>query len=206
MKKFAFLLLTIFYFSLPATAGNETNTNNPKSSKIISSTFSISSMHVSRDGMLHWTSKGEDGSLIYYVEQYIFDRWVRVGYVNGIGTSNANSYSYPVVFHNGENKFRVRQRGEDRVSRYSDPITHKYKTSEVSFKIINHNQLIEFSSQTFFMIYDPYGDIIDQGYATHINISDFEKGKYCLVYDNKLDTFEKKKVLLKNTAMALAIR
>ncbi len=202
-KTFALILGLCLSCSSSFSTGNGESIEKETSKRIIS-TFNVVSMHVSRDKMLHWTSVSENGSLTYIVEQYIFDRWVTVSTIDGIGSSNANSYSIEVVFHNGENKFRVRQRGQDRISRYSDPIMHNYKTDEVSYQITNHNQLIEFSADTYYMIYDPYGDIIDQGYATTINISDYEKGKYCLIFDNKLDTFDKKKVILKNTAIAMA--
>lgn len=204
-KTFALIFGFIFCYSIIAAANNGGENAEKESSKKITATFSIASMHVSKDGMLHWTSTSEDGSLTYIVEQYIFDRWVKVAAIEGVGTSNANSYSCPVVFHNGENKFRVRQRGADKISRYSNAVSHQFKTDEVNYQIVNHNQLIEFSAETYYMIYNPYGEIIDHGYATTINISDYEKGRYCLVYDNKLDIFDKKKVILKNTIVAMAL-
>lgn len=202
IKSFA-LILGLLFLTHSSYAGNG-EANEMENRKKIYSTFYITSMHISKDGLLNWTSVSESGPLTYMVEQYLFDRWVRVSTIEGIGTSNANSYSCPIVFHNGENKFRVKQRGDDKVSRYSDAISLQYKTDEVSFKITEHNQMLEFSAETYYMIYDPYGNIIDQGHATTINISDYEKGKYCLVFDNKLDTFDKKKVILKNTMIAMA--
>lgn len=203
-KLFVFSLGLSLSLSTAFSEGNGSAPEKEATTKKIISTFNVVSMHVSRDGMLNWTSTSENGSLTYFVEQYLFDRWVKVATIDGIGSSNANSYSCRVAFHNGENKFRVRQRGDDRISRYSDAVTHNYKTDEVTYQILNHNQMIEFSAETYYMIYDPYGDIVDQGYATTINISDYEKGRYCLIFDNKLDTFEKKKVILKNTAIAMA--
>ena len=141
----------------------------------------------------------EKGSLTYIVEQYLFDKWVRVGEVEGMGTSAANSYSFTGVLHHGENKFRIKQKGYDRVARYSDPVSFSSKKPEVSCKVINHNRTLKFSGETFYMIYSPYGDIVNQGYANTLDISSYSKGNYCLIYDNKLSGFQKRKVLFRNT-------
>ena len=141
----------------------------------------------------------------FYVEQYIFDKWIKVGEIGGIGTPIPNSYSVPVTFHSGENKYRVRQKGYDKISRFSDAISFYSKKDAVIYNVTNHNQTIEFSSDTYYIIYDPFGVIEKQGNGNSVDISDFKKGYYCLIYDNKLGGFEKKKVLFKNTFYPIEI-
>jgi hypothetical protein len=133
------------------------------------------------------------------VEQFIFDKWVKVGEVNGIGSPSPNSYSVPVILSSGENKFRVRQKGYDKISRFSDAITYFSKKEPVFYEITDHNQTISFTSDTYFIIYNPYGAITKQGYGSSVDISNYAKGYYCLIYDNKLGGFEKKKVLFKES-------
>jgi hypothetical protein len=207
MKRATYLLLlSVFIFSTSFTfikkdvgGGNETTVE-----KVIS-TFEIQSFKISKDGMVSWTAINEHGSLPYIVEQYIFDKWVKVGQVNGIGNPSPNSYSVPVIFSSGENKFRVRQKGFDKMSRFSDAVTFYSKKEAVSYKVSHDNQMIEFTGDTYFIIYNPYGAIVKQGYGNSVNISDYAKGYYCLIYDNKLGGFEKKKVLFKNSFCPIVV-
>jgi hypothetical protein len=207
MKRALYILLfsafvTTAPFSVRAlTKGNgniKGSGNDIKDEKIIS-TFDIQAFNISKDGMVSWTAKNESGSLPYIVEQYIFDKWVQVGKVTGVGSPTPNSYSVPVILNSGENKFRVRQKGYDKMSRFSDPISFYSKKESVGYEVKNKNQLVEFSSDTYFIVYNPYGAIVKQGYGNSINISDYAKGYYCLIYDNKLGGFTKKKVLFKNS-------
>ncbi len=194
----ALLLVIIFSSSFTTLKGVEGGGNDIKTDKIIS-TFDLQTIKVSKDEMVSWTSTNEHGSLPYIVEQYIFDKWVKVGEVKGVGTPTPNSYSVPVVLSSGENKFRVRQRGYDKISRFSDPIIYYSKKDPVSYTITDKNQTISFTTDTYFIIYNPYGVITKQGYGSSVNISDYAKGYYCLIYDNKLGGFEKKKVLFKDS-------
>ena len=178
--------------------------NDIKEEKIIA-TFEIQSFKISKDGMISWTSSNEQGSLPYLVEQYIFDKWIIVGRVNGIGSPTPNSYSVPVILNSGENKFRVRQKGFDKMSKFSDAVTFYSKKEAVSYTLKDRNQTLEFSTDTYFIVYNPYGAIVKQGYGNSLNITDYAKGYYCLIYDNKLGGFTKKKVLFKNSFCPIVI-
>jgi hypothetical protein len=207
MKRALYLLLSVILIvttSFKTVDKTEGSGNDIKNEKIISS-FEIQSFKVSKDGMVSWTSTNEHGSLPYIVEQFIFDKWVKVGQVNGIGDPSPNSYSVPVILNSGENKFRVRQKGYDKMSRFSDAVTFYSKKEPISYSITDKNQTIEFSSDTYFIIYNPYGAITKQGYGNSVNISEYSKGYYCLIYDNKLGGFEKKKVLFKNSVCPVVI-
>ena len=196
MKRAIYLLLlsvVVVSSSFIIPDKNEGGGTDNKTEKIISS-FEIQSFKVSRD-MVSWTSTNEHGSLPYIVEQFIFDKWIKVGEVSGIGNPSPNSYSVPVILSSGENKFRVRQRGYDKMSRFSDAIVYFSKKEAVSYKITDKNQTISFSDDTYFIIYNPFGVITKQGYGNSVDISNYAKGYYCLIYDNKLGGFEKQKVL-----------
>ena len=207
MKRALYISLlsaVVFFTSFTIIDGIEGGGNDSKNEKIIS-TFEIQSFKISKDGMISWTAKEEHGSLPYIVEQFIFDKWVKVAEVKGIGTPAPNSYSVPVVLSSGENKFRVRQKGYDKMSRFSDAVTYFSKKEPVSYQVTDKNQTISFSSDTYFIIYNPYGAITKQGYGSSVDISNYAKGYYCLIYDNKLGGFDKHKVLLKNSFCPIVI-
>lgn len=203
-------LVFVFLSPLGLSAGDD---KNPKTTEVgsdakaekILATFEIKSFKVSKDGMVSWTSQNESGSLPYIVEQFIFDKWVPVAKINGVGSPTPNSYSVPVILNSGENKFRVKQKGYDKMSKFSDAVTYYSKKEAVFYSIKNKNQLLEFSSDTYFIVYNPYGAIVKQGYGNSLNISEYAKGYYCLIYDNKLGGFEKKKVWFKNSFCPIVI-
>ena len=213
MKRALYVLLFLaFVITVPVsvqgnTKGNgdgKSAGNDVKEEKIIA-TFEIQSFKISKDGMVSWTASNEQGSLPYMVEQFIFDKWVVVGKINGVGSPTPNSYSVPVILNSGENKFRVRQKGYDKMSKFSDAVIFYSKKEPVSYIVKNRNQMVEFSSDTYFIVYNPYGAIVKQGYGNSLNITDYAKGYYCLVYDNKLGGFTKKKVLFKNSFCPIVI-
>jgi hypothetical protein len=199
------LLLSVLIFSSSFTFIKNTEGGTEATVEKIVSTFDIRSFKISKDGMVSWTSENEHGSLPYIVEQFIYDKWVKVGQVNGIGSPSPNSYSVPVILSSGENKFRVRQKGYDKMSRFSDAVTFYCKKDPVSYTVSNDNQMIEFTGDTYFIIYNPFGAITKQGYGNSVDISNYANGYYCLIYDNKLGGFEKKKVLFKNTFCPIVI-
>ncbi|MBL7882909.1 MAG: hypothetical protein JNL69_02490 [Bacteroidia bacterium] len=201
---FIVLLTSISYASTKGNGGGGGGNTDNKNEKIVS-TFYIKSFKINKDGMISWTTNNEQGSLPFIVEQFIFDKWVKVAEVPGIGTPSPNSYSVTSTLHAGENKFRVRQKGYDKMSRFSDTFTYYSKKEPVNYSITNKNQTISFTSDTYFIIYNPYGAIVKQGYGNSCDISNYTQGYYCLIYDNKLGGFEKKKVLFKNTFCPIII-
>jgi len=213
MKRALYTLLFLaFVIIAPASLqgrtrenGNNNGRGNDIKEEKILATFEIQSFKISKDGMVSWTASNEQGSLPYLVEQYIFDKWIVVGKINGVGSPTPNSYSVPVILNSGENKFRVRQKGYDKMSKFSDAVTFYSKKEAVSYIIKDRNQTLEFSGDTYFIVYNPYGAIVKQGYGNSLNISDYAKGYYCLVYDNKLGGFTKKKVLFKNSFCPIVI-
>ncbi|MEO6902403.1 MAG: hypothetical protein ABI315_04525 [Bacteroidia bacterium] len=176
-----------------------------KSSKV-TATFTVQSIKINSDGLLNWTTKEEQGSLPYIIEQFVIGEWIKVSEINGIGSPSPNSYSVLTMLNSGENKFRIHQKGYDNKSRYSNTISYFSEKKPVTYTIANKNQTLIFSSQTFFIIYNLNGSIVKQGLENSVDISSFQKGYYSIVYDNKLGGFEKKKVLFKNTFFAIVIK
>ena len=111
---------------------------NPEVLKPVSS-YKISSMKVDiKTEELIWTTSNEKGSLPFYVEQFRWNKWVRLGTVDGKGSSGANTYTYKVLVHSGLNKYRVRQRDFTGVDNISRPVPFRSQKAPVTFEPKNH--------------------------------------------------------------------
>lgn len=156
------------------------------------STFETVSIKLSNDGKLDWTTKNESGKLTFIVEQYRWNKWVKVGEVEGKGTPGENSYSFQVTPHSGENKVRVKQVDYSGKPRYSTAATTMSSAPEVTFEPVKVKETINFSNETLYEVYDQYGNIVKRGYGSNLDATSLKKGDYYLSYDNKTETFSKK--------------
>jgi len=156
------------------------------------STFEIVTMKVAKDGNFNWTSKGETGKLTYIVEQFRWNKWIKVGEVDGNGSTAESNYKFKITPHSGENKFRVKQVDYSGKPRYSSASRYLSTLGEISFSPKKAKTEVLFTNQTLFEVYDSYGNIVKKGFGEKVNISNLKKGIYYLNYDNKTDTFVKK--------------
>ncbi len=155
-------------------------------------TFEVVNINLDRNGILNWSTKNEMGSLPFIIEQYRWHKWVEVGEVTGKGNMDKNSYSFKVLMHSGENKFRVKQVGYGDISKKSSSITITSSVSEPSYMLSKDTKSIMFSSETLYEVYDAYGKVLKRGYGKNLNVSNLEKGNYYLCYDNIITEFKKK--------------
>lgn len=157
------------------------------------STFEIVSIDVSENGNLDWTTKNETGKLTYTVEQFRWNKWVKVGEVDGYGTPIKNSYNFKVTPHSGENKFRVKQIDYSGNPRYSTASRFNSFVEEVTFSPKKAKKEILFTGETLFEVFDSFGNIVKRGFGVNINVENLKKGIYYINYDNSSgDTFVKK--------------
>jgi hypothetical protein len=158
---------------------------------VLRSTFRIVSIKMAGD-TLRWSTEGEHGALPFAVEQFKWNKWVKVGEVMVEGTPGTHNYEFKIELLRGKNQFRVRQR-DDGDMRPSMPVSVKAKVPEVSFtpkkKVGN---LITFSSVTSYELYDILGNVVMRGRTDHIDCSSLPKGKYYLNYGSKMGSFTKK--------------
>jgi hypothetical protein len=156
------------------------------------STFETLSINVSENGTLMWKTKGEAGKLDFDVQQYKWNKWVKVGTVRGKGTPGKNSYSYKVLAVTGKNKFRVKQSDYTKKPRYSTEATYKNEREAVIFTPKKPSSEIVFTAETMYEIYDFYGNIVLKGTGLKVDVSQLKKGDYFLNYDNEMKEFKKK--------------
>ena len=147
--------------------------------------FEVVSMDLTEDGLLRWTTRSEDGALMYRVEQFKWNKWVQVGEVMGIGDSKLNQYSFQGDLHFGENQFRVSQgiaRGGRKISEPVKVISNRPGKIELISERIRDE--IEFSGPTAYELFNGYGDLVLKGYGKVIDLRRVEKGNYYLNYAN----------------------
>ncbi len=156
------------------------------------STFNASLMKVNRDGTLTWQTTGESGSLPFIVEQFRWNKWIKVATVEGKGTASTNKYSVKVSPHTGNNRFRIKQVDYTRKPRYSKEIRYRSMDPAVTYDISKTETTLVFSRETMFEIYDYYGNLIQKGTNTKVDISGLKKGEYFINYGTKTETFKKK--------------
>ncbi len=158
------------------------------------SSFTIVSIGVdAKSSTLKWTAKDESGKLTYIVEQFRWNKWVKVGEVDGIGTADPHDYQFKISPNSGKNKFRVKQIDYTGQPRMSNPTEFTSDIPAVSEGPESVKDFINFSSPTMYEIYDEYGNIAKRGFGDKVDVTDLKKGIYYLNYDNSMTQFVKKK-------------
>lgn len=162
------------------------------------STFNIESMKASKDGSIEWTTSKEEGKLPFIIEQYRWNKWVRVGEVQGLGgASGTNSYTFKLDPHSGENSVRVVQVDHSGKKRPSEPVKFQSdnpKLSKTPAKVKTDIQFLDPNgvlTETRYEIYDAYGNIVKKGVGKVVNCSNLKRGVYYINFDNTNEKFIK---------------
>jgi hypothetical protein len=164
------------------------------------STFDIVSISADSDGNFKWSTRSETGKLPFVIEQFRWNKWVKIGEVEGTGTPGNHEYAFKISPHSGKNMLRVRQTdfsGQPRLSKAVDFVSDlpdtdfsPLKTSkDITFFMKNKP---EKKVETMYEIYDQYGNIVKKGFDNKVDVSNLPKGAYYLNYDNKMGEFVKK--------------
>ncbi len=161
------------------------------------STFEIISMTIDKDGNLKWSTKLETGKLAFAVEQFRWNKWVKVGEVDGIGTPITNNYSFKITPHSGKNQIRVRHTDYSGQPRLSKPVDFMSNAANITFAPIKVSKEINFIAsdkpvETMYEIYDQYGNVVKRGFGSTVDAANLSKGGYFINYDNKMGEFVKK--------------
>lgn len=153
--------------------------------------FDIVSIGVDFNSTLHWVSKNEINKLVFIVEQYRWNKWVKVGEIDGKGGFQENSYSFQTMPHSGKNKFRVKQiaSGKPRISQAAE-----FEVPNLGVKIVSHSvngNLLQFTKETLFELYDQDGNIVRKGTGKSIDMKGLKRGHYYINYDNEMSEIDK---------------
>lgn len=152
------------------------------------STYELVSISVDSNAVLHFTTKGEIGKLPFVIEQFRWNKWVKIGEVDGKGGIQENEYSFQTLPHSGKNQFRVKQVDNGSCIKLSK--TAEFISAELHVKLTT-NQFkladeLEFNKETMYELYDKNGNIVRRGFGKKINLKGLERGGYYLNYDNKI--------------------
>lgn len=156
------------------------------------STYEVTSINLEPDGMLTWKTVKESASIPFVIEQFRWNKWLKVGEVIGLGSSAENTYKFQANLHSGVNTFRVYQL-DFKGQRFSQEIKVQSATPEVTIKNTRIGNSIEFSKETDYEIYSEYGALVKSGRGSSVDTSKFYKGKYYVSYDNKGGVIVEKK-------------
>lgn len=155
-------------------------------------TFKTKEIKLDEKGTLTWTTNNEAGSLPYVIEQYKWNKWVKIGEVQGEGTSGEHTYSFTVSLTSGKNKVRVSQTGNSGKTVYSPNTEITSNEVEPTMNFDKKAKSVTFSAQTGYEIYDKYGQLCKKGFGNKIDLSTLKKDKYYLNYDNTFEEVETK--------------
>ena len=148
---------------------------------------------VDKSRAIQWTTKNENYALPFLIEQFKWNRWVKVGEVMGTGKPGDNKYSFSPAYTTGMNVFRIRQvspRGDEYVSA---ECKFKSPNPEITAVVDKSGNAINLSAESCYELYNQAGDLVTSGKGLVVDISKLEKNKiYWLSYDIKTIQFVKK--------------
>lgn len=156
------------------------------------SSFTVTTIKIDKNDNLTFTTSGESGSLPFIVEQFRWNKWMKVATVDGKGTAELNTYTVKISLHSGYNRFRVKQVDYTRKPRYGKELKFRSMIAEVTYSFSKPYTDIYFSSETMYEIYNSKGAIMAKGVGLKADVSTFPAGNYFLNYDAKTETFKKK--------------
>lgn len=154
-------------------------------------TFETLDIKVSASGLLEWTTQNESGELPYIVEQYKWNKWIKVGEVQGIGTPDKHTYQFQLILTSGVNKFRVTQRGNLGKVLHSPPVELITNLEKVNFNYIAEQDKVFFSKETHYEVYDKYGQARVKGFGKEANLATLKSDEYYICFDNSVETINK---------------
>ena len=143
--------------------------------------------------VLHFKTKGEAYKYTYIIEQYRWNKWVRIGEVEAKAIYSGAEYSFQITPHSGENMVRVKLLSPSNIPTMSKAVKFTSKGYTCCDGYNKVQGKIVFSGETLYEVYNKEGQIIKKGFAAEIDISDLSPDVYYLNYDNKTTEFVVKK-------------
>lgn len=165
------------------------------------STFVVTKMNVTTQGVISFTTTGESGPLPFVIEQFRWNKWVKVGEVKGKGVENSSDYIFNSKPHSGKNKFRIKQVDFSRRPRYSREIRLTRSATEVV--VISNldkqkvNSELLFATKggtetaTMYEIFNGYGNLVKKGYGKKVDLTSLDKGVYFVNFDANMEQITK---------------
>lgn len=143
--------------------------------------------------VFHFVTCEENGTATYTVQQFRWNKWVKIGELTSAANVDPQEYTFDVkpFLFKGENKFRA-------VLPYSKNIsaTASY-TADVPELIVDATSwcnVIAFSGETMWELYDVSGNIVKKGFGTQLDYTGLASRRpYYLNYANTTKKIKLKK-------------
>lgn len=164
---------------------------NPKALQQ-SENVSFVSPKADKTGKINWGIKGNLMDEPMIIEQYRWNKWIKIGELTPADTVRKNIYSFETVPHSGINQFRILFNDENDNPVYSKTIKYISRNPEITLESAKVSDKLVFSADTQYEIFDMKGNFISEGFGKEADVTDLEKGKYWLNFDNKSVNFTKK--------------
>jgi hypothetical protein len=151
--------------------------------------FTYVHVGINDDAVLSWTTINERDPRPFYVEQFAYSKWMRVGMIYGDGGRDSTHYEYRcrALLNSGNNTFRVRRETDSYVDACSSQVHLKTKFTRVYHFLDKAHDRILLSRRGHYYIYDELGMLARSGYGSVISLQGILKGEYFLCYDNRAE-------------------
>ncbi len=166
---------------------------NPEVLKPLS-TYELVNYELGYNNILKFNTTHESGKLNFHVEEFRWNKWIKIGEIPGEGGPEDRSYSQKVYPYNGENRYRVYQVDHLNRTFYSDEIVIEVEKEEITVTtpLKKIKKEIVFSGETYFAVINEYGEELISGNGIVVDVSNLKKGEYFLNFENEYVVFKKK--------------
>jgi hypothetical protein len=155
--------------------------------------FSYISFKADKNGNLSWSIKGSVSEEPFVVEQFRWNKWINCGEVPSAEQTQTGIYSFSPNLNTGLNMFRIVHPDNSGNPIYTKTV--KYTNGKAKLVTVESTKVtnkIVFNVETMYEIFDLNGNFMLGGVGKEIDVTEIEKGKYWLNYDNKSVNFSKK--------------
>ncbi len=143
--------------------------------------------------VFHFVTCAENGTVTYSVQQFRWNKWVAIGEIVSSANVGDKEYTFDVTpfLFNGENKFRAVLPYSKFVS---ETATYVADLPEVICDATSWCNVIAFSAETMWELYDVSGNMVKKGFSTQLDYSGLaSKRPYFLNYANTTKKVKLKK-------------
>ena len=152
------------------------------------SNFSFVSCQLDKkEQIIKWEIKGSPGKESFEIEQYRWDKWVRLGVVLPTDSVFLNKYEKSFDAHKGKNLYRIKIIDSKGMIIYSPSLKFLSRQDEIFIENKKINEEILFTGKTMYQIYDEKGVLCLSGNKILVDITSLESGKYWINFDNKTE-------------------
>lgn len=145
----------------------------------------LTDFRVENDTILKWSYQEETEPGEFIIEQYRWNKWIKIGEMRSRGTYTKSDYEFVVPeVSNGENIFRIVQFTSSENKLTSKELKFDAEVPPVDYIGNCKNGSFYFSRPTLYQIFDTYGNLVRKGFSDCPKLCGLEKGLYYINYAN----------------------